>query len=73
MDIGSGKNRYTTSDVEGWEAECPCGVARDRLWVRETFQPLFAEGFDHYTTDWETGKGYALPLRRHQWPRRVDR
>jgi hypothetical protein len=34
----------------------------DRLWVRETFQPLFADGFEHgdERIDWGTGAGYAV-------------
>ena len=36
MDAG-GKALYTTSDLEGWESECPYGLAGDRLWVRETW------------------------------------
>lgn len=40
-------------------AECPYGISGDRLWVRESFQPLFADGLRSKDTDWQTGKGYA--------------
>ncbi len=36
------------------------GQPGDRLWVRETFQPLFAEGAEHGDNDWQTGRGYAV-------------
>lgn len=40
---------------------CPYGQPGDRLWVRESFQPLFAEGFEnHWEPDWKTGKGYSI-------------
>lgn len=39
---------------------CPFGQPGDRLWVRETFQPIFAEGVDYEDADWETGKGYSI-------------
>lgn len=39
---------------------CPYGQPGDRLWVREAFQPLLAEGSDHWKADWKTGEGYAI-------------
>ncbi|WP_137009574.1 hypothetical protein [Aquitalea aquatilis] len=41
-------------------AECPYGQSGDRLWVREKFQPLYAEGYEFRSVDWDTGKGYAI-------------
>lgn len=38
MDIGHGKSRYTTSDIEGWESSCPYGQNDEFLWVRETWR-----------------------------------
>lgn len=37
------------------------GQLGDQLWVRESFQPLFAAGVEsQYEVDWKTGKGYAI-------------
>ena len=41
-------------------SECPYGQIGDRLWVREKFQPLYAEGYEFRSVDWDTGKGYAI-------------
>jgi len=42
------------------DVDCPYGEQSDRLWVREKFQPLYAEGYEFRSVDWDTGKGYAI-------------
>jgi len=38
----------------------PCGYEGDRLWVRETFQPLYADDVEYPHANWKTGAGYAI-------------
>lgn len=58
---GSGTVKSTQKE---WNAWCPLGQPGDRLWVRETFQPLLDEKlganpeWDEY--DYETGRGYCV-------------
>lgn len=46
MDVRRGKHGYTTSNIEGWESECPYGQVGDRIWVRETCAIEFAVEHD---------------------------
>nr|WP_238947819.1 hypothetical protein [Caldimonas brevitalea] len=46
-----GMHLYTTSDIEGWEAECPYGVTGQRLWVRETWMDLGCVRIERQTGD----------------------
>ena len=39
---------------------CPYGVSGDRLWVRESFQPLYDDKAAHGDCDYETGAGYKI-------------
>ncbi len=39
------------------EFSCPKGLTGDRLWVKETFQPLWAAD---EPGDWTTGRGYKI-------------
>lgn len=59
------REQWCLSSMEYPEEGCvPIGKAYgrlgDRLWVRETFQPLFADGVSYSEADWETGHGYKI-------------
>jgi len=54
------QDQYSIDDSSQPYFSCPFGYAGDQLWVRETFQPIFAEGVtDLADIDYKTGEGYA--------------
>ena len=52
---------------DGSIIKCPYGMIKDQLWVRETYQPIYADGWDGGVNpdgsgdmvDFKTGYGYA--------------
>ena len=50
MEVGRGRNKYTTSNYEGWAVDCPYGAPGDRLWVRESLRPTRCDR--GYIVDW---------------------
>jgi hypothetical protein len=61
MGIGPSEATGGTRQTWGW-SRCPFGQVGDQLWVRETFQPVFAAGreYGENTPDWGTGEGYDV-------------
>jgi len=61
------QGQYSVGDSSQPYFSCPFGYAGDQLWVRENFQPIYAEGWDEGRNpdgsgdpvDYKTGHGYA--------------
>lgn len=83
MDLG-GRNLGSTSNLEGWESECPYGQPGDRLWVRETFSDVYGAGGDEdrrkreamYRADGETdpyviGYRWTPSIHMPRWASRI--
>lgn len=71
MDVKHGKIEYTTSNLEGWETECPYGQPGDRLWVRETWRQAYpkteySQGVV-YRADAPRALGMDEYSDRHKW------
>lgn len=58
LDVNRGGLRYTTSNYEGWEEECPLGRAGERLWVREAY---------YQRGHWEPVPGVRTKTGREKW------
>lgn len=55
--------KWVYMHVQDARLNCPYGQPGDLLYVREKFQPIFDEGFEHESEDrpdYETGHGYSV-------------
>jgi hypothetical protein len=72
MDVyKGGKYLYATSNMEGWESECPYGQPVDRLWVQETYRQAYPKTkYSHgvvYRADAARALGMDEYSDRHKW------
>lgn len=56
----TGKYKKTVMHVLDERLPCPYGKPGDRLWVRESFQPLFANDHCLASANYKTGIGYKV-------------